>query len=326
VATDDHYSINHDTTLIVPAGGVLTNDFDAENDSLTTVCRTQFPPHGILGGSVIAGGVKEGGFNYYPDSGFVGTDSFTYYVTDGTLWSQPATITITVNPPPGQKLVNGDFGLGLGGWTASTGVAKKVFYNSAVGASYPYLAIPGPAGQISQTSPTIAGRKYQLTFQAMVFGQTTPVDMLATVQGAGPLLNQSVSVAGVQTGFLWQTQTFTFVADGPSAALTISHSSGSAGVSLQLRHIRVTDLTNLQQVFATQSLSGAPGNPTVSMNITDPGTYLLERSSDLNTWTRVRETVVHVPGRIDFLDSQPAASPQGTGSGPFYRVGLRFDY
>jgi hypothetical protein len=202
----------------------------------------------------------------------------------------------------------------------------KVFYNSAVGASYPYLAIPGPAGKISQTFPTLAGRKYQLTFQAMVFGQTTPVDMLTTVQGAAPLLNQSVSVAGVQTGFLWQTQTFIFAADGPTAALTISHSSGNAGGSLQLRHIRVTDLTNLQQVFATQSLSGAPENPKISMNITDPGTYLLERSSDLRTWTRVRETVVHAPGRVDFLDSQPATLPQGTGSGPFYRVGLKFDY
>lgn len=40
------------------------------------------------------------GIGYTPDPGFIGTDSFTYVVGDGTTESQPATATITVTPPP----------------------------------------------------------------------------------------------------------------------------------------------------------------------------------------------------------------------------------
>jgi subtilisin family serine protease len=36
---------------------------------------------------------------YTPAAGFAGTDSFTYRVSDGTLWSAPATYTITVSDP-----------------------------------------------------------------------------------------------------------------------------------------------------------------------------------------------------------------------------------
>src|SRR6185436_17061538 len=37
---------------------------------------------------------------YTPDAGFLGNDSFTYVVGDGTTESAPATVSITVNPPP----------------------------------------------------------------------------------------------------------------------------------------------------------------------------------------------------------------------------------
>ncbi|ACP25781.1 putative calcium-binding hemolysin-like protein [Sinorhizobium fredii NGR234] len=39
-------------------------------------------------------------FDYTPEAGFLGTDSFTIYVTDGQGNSNLATITITVTPPP----------------------------------------------------------------------------------------------------------------------------------------------------------------------------------------------------------------------------------
>ncbi|HEY2772803.1 MAG TPA: Ig-like domain-containing protein, partial [Candidatus Binatia bacterium] len=37
---------------------------------------------------------------YTPNPGFTGSDSFTYAVSDGTTESQPATVTISVTPPP----------------------------------------------------------------------------------------------------------------------------------------------------------------------------------------------------------------------------------
>ena len=40
----------------------------------------------------------DGSFTYTPAADYHGEDSFTYYVTDGTDSSSPATVTITVNP------------------------------------------------------------------------------------------------------------------------------------------------------------------------------------------------------------------------------------
>ncbi len=39
-------------------------------------------------------------FDYSPEAGFTGTDTFTVYATDGQGNSNLATITITVVPPP----------------------------------------------------------------------------------------------------------------------------------------------------------------------------------------------------------------------------------
>ena len=40
----------------------------------------------------------DGSFNYTPNAGFTGTDSFTYRAGDGTATSNVATAMITVNP------------------------------------------------------------------------------------------------------------------------------------------------------------------------------------------------------------------------------------
>ena len=40
---------------------------------------------------------SDGTFSYEPATDFVGVDTFTYVATDGTLFSAPATVTITVS-------------------------------------------------------------------------------------------------------------------------------------------------------------------------------------------------------------------------------------
>ena len=82
-------------TLTVAAPGVLSNDTDANGDSLTAVL-TGIPVNGALSLST------NGGFIYTPNTNFVGTDSFTYRANDGMVNSGTATVTITVttNHPP----------------------------------------------------------------------------------------------------------------------------------------------------------------------------------------------------------------------------------
>jgi uncharacterized delta-60 repeat protein len=76
--------------------GVLDNDTDVDGDPLSAVMFDP-PAHGSL---TLNG---DGSFTYAPYSGFSGTDSFTYFATDGALASNIATATITVsgtNDPP----------------------------------------------------------------------------------------------------------------------------------------------------------------------------------------------------------------------------------
>ena len=90
VANDDNYSTDEDITLTVSAPGVLTNDTDGDDDSLTAT-KVANPSHGTVTLN------SNGGFTYVPTSNYYGTDSFTYKAYDGTVYSNIATVHITVN-------------------------------------------------------------------------------------------------------------------------------------------------------------------------------------------------------------------------------------
>jgi VCBS repeat-containing protein len=85
----DAYTTAEDTVLTAPAPGVLGNDSDPDGDPLTAVLVTG-PSHGTLSLNV------DGSFSYTPAANFAGSDSFSYRATDGSLNSNPVTVTITV--------------------------------------------------------------------------------------------------------------------------------------------------------------------------------------------------------------------------------------
>ncbi len=84
------YSATEDTALVVPAAnGVLANDIDPENDSLTAV---------LVSGPANASSFTlnaDGSFDYTGNANFTGTDTFTYRADDGT--DQSGTTTVTIN-------------------------------------------------------------------------------------------------------------------------------------------------------------------------------------------------------------------------------------
>ncbi|MBX9581355.1 MAG: cadherin-like domain-containing protein, partial [Gemmataceae bacterium] len=95
-AKADSYTVRHDRVLSVRGTGVLANDTDPQGLPLQALLATE-PLHGEVlfqSGDQSFGG--KGTFNYIPDPGFVGTDSFTYTATNGTAGSAAATVTITV--------------------------------------------------------------------------------------------------------------------------------------------------------------------------------------------------------------------------------------
>jgi len=87
---DDHYSVVEDTTLDVSAPGVLANDVDADGDAIHADLIAG-PAHGTIGEFL-----QDGSFQYIPNPGYNGLDSFAYAVSDGDLFMSPVNILITV--------------------------------------------------------------------------------------------------------------------------------------------------------------------------------------------------------------------------------------
>ncbi len=88
-ASNDSYSVDAGSTLGLTAPGVLGNDNDPDNDSLTAVLASG-PSSGTFNLS------SNGSFNYTPSIAS-GSATFTYRASDGSLTSNVATVTITVN-------------------------------------------------------------------------------------------------------------------------------------------------------------------------------------------------------------------------------------
>ncbi|HEX2699595.1 MAG TPA: Ig-like domain-containing protein, partial [Acidimicrobiales bacterium] len=94
-ADADAYATDYATPLTIAAPGVLDGDVDnGDGDPLVAGQPTK-PAHG----TVVLN--PNGSFTYTPDTGFAGTDTFTYTASDGMDYSAPATVSIEVAPPPG---------------------------------------------------------------------------------------------------------------------------------------------------------------------------------------------------------------------------------
>ena len=87
VATDDPYSVDSGATL---ASNVLSNDIDVAGDTLSASLLTD-----VTNGTLTLN--SDGSFSYISDSGFTGSDSFEYQVSDSNGGTDQGVVTITVN-------------------------------------------------------------------------------------------------------------------------------------------------------------------------------------------------------------------------------------
>ena len=97
IPADDTYTLDENTTLTVPAPGVLDNDLDVDGDALTAVLVTG-PLHGTLQFNA------DGGFTYTHNGGSL-QDSFTYQVSDSEGGAATATVTLNIR----DVAIPGDF-------------------------------------------------------------------------------------------------------------------------------------------------------------------------------------------------------------------------
>jgi VCBS repeat-containing protein len=92
VASGNSYTVTSGTTLNIASPGVLANDSDPDGNTITAVLASS-ASHGTV--SLNA----NGSFNYTPTAGYTGSDSFDYKVSDGSLTSAAATVSITITAP-----------------------------------------------------------------------------------------------------------------------------------------------------------------------------------------------------------------------------------
>jgi large repetitive protein len=143
VATNDSYTVNEGGTL--NGTSVLANDTDAENTTLTAV--------------LVSGPANASSFTFNPDGTFTyvhngsetTTDSFTYKANDGTLDSNIATVTITVNPVNDAPVANDDgpYNVNEGGTLNGTSVLAND--TDAENTTLTAVLVSGPANASSFT-------------------------------------------------------------------------------------------------------------------------------------------------------------------------------
>src|SRR5205814_1424823 len=95
-AVADEYTVQAGTTLIVPASAsVVLNDIDIDGDTIRFAGLSANPTHGSIFFQA------DGTFQYTPQTGFVGTETFSYLMFDGQSFSAPGIVTIhVVNDAP----------------------------------------------------------------------------------------------------------------------------------------------------------------------------------------------------------------------------------
>ena len=213
------------TTTLNTAASVTLTGSDPNTPALPlTYTATTAPSHGALSGTAP-------NLTYTPTTGYTGSDSFQFNVSNGTLSSSVATVSITVNSTLAPAFVNGSFE------APSLGTASQQY--NPVGATWTFLGdsgiqsngsgwgVPnapdgtqtaflngnpnrgtGNLGNISQSVNFTTTGTYVVNFQgARRQGQVQP--LMLTVDGVqvGGLLTPSGSTFGLVTSGVFTINT-----------------------------------------------------------------------------------------------------------------------
>jgi|GEM_PF-1797645 len=185
-ALDDNFTASAGNTLSVAAPGVLANDTDPDQDNLTVnISPVSAPQNGTL--ALFA----DGAFDYTPDSGFTGQDSFTYQISDGNGGTATAQVLLTVQH---QQVILGGFSLTTTGSLTMDGVGETS-PGSGIG-QVRYLL--GDCVQTSFTECTLSGTYQENTDSGYDPDSTGSFTMVFTYSGTGPspVIAQSTEPGG----------------------------------------------------------------------------------------------------------------------------------
>jgi Bacterial Ig domain len=191
VAVNDSYNTPFNTALNVAAPGVLGNDNANGGGTMTATLNTG-PASGTLALNA------NGSFSYTPASGFTGNATFTYRAnTAAGGQSAPATVTITVNPPPAPTAANDSYNTPFN--TALNVSAPGVLGNdnsNGGGAMTAVLGSTTPSGVLSLN----ANGGFTYTPNPGFTGTDTFTYQASNASGPGNLATVSIAVGPAPTG------------------------------------------------------------------------------------------------------------------------------
>ncbi len=127
---------------------------DSDSDGVLVAGSVKVTGAGVSNGTLVNN--LDGTFDYTPAPGFIGVDRFTYTVDDNSgATSNPATVTITVNPLVTSTVVyrvnaGGVLQSGTPNWLADTGTSPSVYVNASATGNTTYN--PGLAVDVSDAS------------------------------------------------------------------------------------------------------------------------------------------------------------------------------
>ena len=168
-ALDDAFATGVDVPLVVPAPGVLSNDTGNGGGVMSAALVAQ-AAHGVV---TLA---SNGGFDYTPQHGFQGTDTFTYMASSSSGAGNVATVTITVSahivPQPPTQLYTASLaghvvtlrwsapatGPAPAGYVVEGGLSSgDVLASLPTGSTFPIFTFASPSATIYVRVHTVAG-------------------------------------------------------------------------------------------------------------------------------------------------------------------------
>ncbi|HEY0322463.1 MAG TPA: Calx-beta domain-containing protein, partial [Pyrinomonadaceae bacterium] len=232
-ASGESYSTNENTQLNVAAPGVLSNDTDVDNATLTAI-KVSDPSNGTAALN------SNGSFSYTPQAGFSGTDSFTYKANDGAADSNVATVTINVNEGGTLAFSSATYSVNENGGSASITITRT-------GGS------AGTATVLFQTSNgTASSSDYTAVSQTVTFndGETSKTINVPITDDQLDEADETVNLTLSNAGGSGQLGT-------PSTAvLTINDDDVSPGISIDDVQVQEGNSGTTNAVF-TVTLSAA---------------------------------------------------------------------
>ncbi|MCH2181060.1 MAG: S8 family serine peptidase [Mariniblastus sp.] len=298
VANDDQANTDEDVPVDV---NVLANDSDIDGDSLFISSLSQ-PSNG----SVVDNG--DGTVTYTPNSGYFGSDSFTYTVSDGDL-TDTATVNLSVNE------VGGTNEIGYAGTAIDvTHVWKTVnlpfSFNNPVVVAGGSTRDGGHQGVVRVQNVT--SDSFEIRFQEWDYRDgrhtTENIGYLVVEAGTHTLTDGTQLVAGTTTLTNESFKTINFETSFSATPLIIAHTMTNNDPSAVVERVRnITNSTFQMQFNEEEAADGVHGTETVGYIAIDQGNAT-SGDTVLNAVT-TGNSVTHQNTTVDFGDIGGSANP-----------------